>query len=155
MDPLSVTASIAGILTAAAKIGELLNVTISTAKNAPQVITALAYEVREVQAVLPSLQILLINLSSAQPHRAAMIQLKHLIITLTEAASTLAELDKAIAPFTMNPGSKTPIQRKLGWTRAESSCVKIVERLQRHKASMSLMLNILQWQAHRTTVSKC
>ncbi|KAH8716779.1 hypothetical protein GQ44DRAFT_560180, partial [Phaeosphaeriaceae sp. PMI808] len=144
MDPLSVTASIVGILAAAGKIGELLNGTISTAKDAPQVLTTLACEVREVQAVLPSLQILLINLSSAQPHRAAMIQLDQLIVTLTEAALTMSDLEKGIAPFIVPPGSKVPVRVRLRWTRAEGNCTKIVERLQRHKASMSLMLNILQ-----------
>jgi hypothetical protein len=145
MDPLSVTASIVGILTAAAKIGELLHVTISTAKDAPHVLTALACEVKEVQAALSSLQILLTDLSSTPTHRAALIQLDQLIVTLTESVLTFSELETAIAPFLTPRGTKVPLRTRLKWTRAESQCAKIVERLQRHKASISLMLNILQW----------
>lgn len=55
MDPLSVTASIVGILGAAGKVAELLRFIISTAKDAPQVVAALACEINEVQAALSSL----------------------------------------------------------------------------------------------------
>jgi hypothetical protein len=145
MDPLSVTAGIIGILAAAGKVGELLHGTISTVKDAPRVLVALACEVQEVQAALSSLQSLLANLSSAPPHRAALIQLDQLIVTLTEAVLTFSELETTIAPFSVAQGAKLPLKSRLKWTRAESNCTKLVERLQRHKASISLMLNILQW----------
>jgi hypothetical protein len=145
MDPLSVTAGIVGILAAAGKVGELLHGTISTTKDAPRVLIALACEVKEVQAALSSLQNLLSDLTSAPTHRTALIQLDQLIVTLTEAILTFSELETTIAPFSLPQGAKLPLKSRLKWTRAESSCVKFVERLQRHKASISLMLNILQW----------
>jgi hypothetical protein len=145
MDPLSVTAGIVGILAAAAKVGEVLHSTISTAKEAPHVLRTFASEVQEVQAALSSLQILLADLSSTPTHRTALIQLDQLIVTLTESVLTFSELETAIAPFLVPHGAKIPLRSRLKWTRAENSCFKIVERLQRHKASISLMLNILQW----------
>jgi hypothetical protein len=145
MDPLSVTASIFGILAVTAKVGGLLHGTISTVKDAPRVLSALACEVQEVQAAFASLQILITSLSSKPSHRAALIQLDHLIITLTGSVLTLSELEKAIAPFVVPHGAEIPLKTRLKWTRAEGDCTKIVERLQRHKASISLMLNILQW----------
>ncbi|KAF2832706.1 hypothetical protein CC86DRAFT_401453 [Ophiobolus disseminans] len=144
MDPLSVTASIVGILAAAAKIGESLHGTISTAKDAPQVLTALDCEVREFQAALSSLQVLLLDLSSASPHRTALVQVDHLIATLTECVLTFSELETTIVPFASLRGPKVPLRTRLKWTRAESDCLKILERLQRHKSTISLMLNIFQ-----------
>jgi len=145
MDPLSVTASIVGILAAAAKIGESLHSTISVAKDAPQVLSALDCEVREIQAALSSLQTLLADLSSLPPHRAALIQIDHLIATLTGCVLSFSELKTAIAPFTALQKPVVSLRARLKWTRAEGDCLRIVERLQRHKASISLMLSILQW----------
>ncbi|KAF2029560.1 hypothetical protein EK21DRAFT_24193, partial [Setomelanomma holmii] len=144
MDPLSITASIVGILAAAAKIVESLHSTISTAKDGPHVLIAIDTEVREMQAALSSLQFLLANLAAAPAHRAAMIQLNQLIITLTDTVLTFSDLDAAIAPFAGLRAAKVPAMQRLKWTQAEEKCLKIVERLQRHKTSISLMLNILQ-----------
>jgi hypothetical protein len=145
MDPLSVTAGIIGILATATKLGNILHGTISTTKNAPRILLSLMSEVYEVQAALSSLHILIKDLSSARPHRAALIQLDYLIVTLTESILTLSELENIIAPIAAPLGAKVPLTARLKLARAEGSCVKIVERLQRHKSSMSLMLNILQW----------
>lgn len=145
MDPLSVTASIVGILAAAGELSELLRSIISTAKDAPQVVAALVCEINEVQAALLSLQTLLTDLSSAPPRRAALIQLDHLIVTLTESVLTFSELEAIITPLAVSKGQKFPLRTRLKWTRIEGNCSKMVERLQRHKASISLMLNILQW----------
>jgi hypothetical protein len=145
MDPLSVTASIVGILAAAGKIGELLHGTISTAKDAPSVILGIACEVEEFRAALSALQILLANLESTHTPRAALIQIDQLIATLTDSVLTFSELETAIAPFVTLRGAKVPRRARIRWVRAEDSCNKIVERLQRHKATISLMLNIFQW----------
>ncbi|PVI06946.1 hypothetical protein DM02DRAFT_649288 [Periconia macrospinosa] len=144
MDPLSVTASIVGILAASGKLSELLRSIISTAKDAPQVVTQLGCEINEVRAALSSLQTLLTDLSSAPPSRAALIQLDQLIVILTESVLTFSELEAIVSPLAASPGKKFSLINRLKWTRAEGNCLKMVERLQRHKASISLMLNILQ-----------
>ena len=146
MDPLSVAASIVGILAAAGKISELLHCVVSSAKVAPQVITALAFEVDDVRAAVSSLQGLLMHhLISAPSRRTKLIQLDRLIITLTEMVLTFSELEAAVSPMVVPEGEKSPLKTRLRWTRIESDCSKKVEKLQRHKASVSLMLNILQW----------
>ncbi|KAF2125096.1 hypothetical protein P153DRAFT_360706 [Dothidotthia symphoricarpi CBS 119687] len=144
MDPLSVTASIIGILAAAGKLYELLDSIISTTKDAPQVLTALARETHEVEAVVLSLQNVLKDLSVTPPHRTALIQLDQLIITLTDSVLAVDELKDAIAPFIAVGGQKIPFKVRLKWTRAEASCMRIVDRMQMQKTSILLMLNILQ-----------
>jgi hypothetical protein len=145
MEFIGATASIAGILAVAAKTGSWLHTTISSAADAPQVLRVLDTEVNEVHAAVSSLQILLADLSSAPPHRAALIQVDHLIATLTECVLTFSELDAALVPFAGLREAKVPLRARLRWTRAEAECGRIVGRLQRHKASVSLMLNIMQW----------
>lgn len=145
MDPLSITASIVGILAAAGKIGEILNSTISSAIDAPKVFSALRTENEEVRAALSSLYDLLQDLTVSPVHRTSMIQLEQLIATLTGTVLTFSELETLITPFMINDASKITVWMRMQWTRAESSCEKIVERLQRHKVYISLMLNILQW----------
>jgi hypothetical protein len=145
MDPLSVTASIVGILAAAGKIYELLHTVASSAKEAPQVVTALMFEVDDVRSAFASLQSLLVDLSSAPPRRTAMVQVDRLIVTLTETVLTFSELETVVAPLAVPQGQKFPLRTRLKWTRVEGDCARMVEKLQRHKLSVSLMLNIFQW----------
>jgi hypothetical protein len=145
MDPLSITASIVGILAATAKVSESLHSTISTVKDAPHVLGVLSREAEEFRIALSMLQSLLVDLSSASPRRTALIPIDHLIATFTECALTVSELEVAITPYTALPSQKIPLPTRLKWIRAENDCMKLVERLQRHKATISLMLNILQW----------
>jgi hypothetical protein len=145
MDPLSITASIVGILAATAKVSESLHSTISTVKDAPLVLGVLNREVREFRVTLSMLQTLLVDLSSAPPQRTALVHIDHLIATFTECALTVSELEVAVAPYAALQAQKIPLPTRLKWIRAETDCMKLVERMQRHKATVSLMLNILQW----------
>jgi hypothetical protein len=145
MDPLSVTASIVGILAAAGKISELLHIVLSSAKEAPKIVTALVSEIEDVRSAFSSLQDLLANLSSAPPRRTALIQVDRLIVTLTETVLTFSELETIVIPLAVPKGQKFPLRTRLKWTRVEGDCARMVEKLQRHKASVSLMLNVLQW----------
>lgn len=145
MDPLSVAASIVGILAAASKIYELLHTVVSSAKEAPHVVTALMVEVDHVRLAFESLQGLLLDLSSAPPRRTAMVQVDRLIVTLTETVLTFSELETVVAPLVVPQGQRFTLRTRLKWTRVEGDCVKMVEKLQRHKLSVSLMLNVFQW----------
>lgn len=145
MDPLSVTASIVGILAAAGKLSELLHTTICNAREAPKVVTTLGSEINDIRAALLSLQGLITYLSSSAPRRTALIQLDQLVVTLTESVLTFSELEAIITPLAVPNEELFPLRARLKWTRVERNCSKMVEKLQRHKASISLMLNILQW----------
>ena len=155
MDPLSVTASIVGILAAAGKISELLHTVVISAKEAPQIVTALMFEVDDVRSAFASLQSLLVDLSSAPPRRTAMVQVDRLIVTLTETVLTFSELETVVTPLVVSKGQKYPLRTRLKWTRVEQNCERMVAKLQRHKSSVSLMLNVLQWYVvHRSSPFK-
>ena len=99
MDPLSITASIVGILAAAGKLSELLSSIFSTTKDAPKVVNALMHEISDIQAALSSLQVLLDHLSTSPKRRTALIQIDSLIVTFTESVVTFSELENIISPF--------------------------------------------------------
>jgi hypothetical protein len=144
-DPLSVGASIVGILSAAGKISELLEAVISSAKEAPQFIANLKFEVDDVRAAFWSFKGLIALLETAPSHRTALVPLDQLVITLTETVITFSKLADTINPLIVPEGQKIPLRTRLKWTRAEGNCKNLMEKLQRLKTSVSLMLNILQW----------
>lgn len=147
MDPLSVTASIVGILGAAGKVAEVLGSVVTNIKDAPRVFTTITTEVNSLRIVLSSLQQFLVNLTSASPHRVALIQLDQLIVTLTDSVLTFSELETLITPLDVPPGCQFLLKDRLKWLMKESAILGISEKLQKHMSSLSLMLNILQWYA--------
>jgi hypothetical protein len=58
---------------------------------------------------------------------------------------TFSELETVVTPLVVSKGQKYPLRTRLKWTRVEQNCERMVAKLQRHKSSVSLMLNVLQW----------
>jgi len=143
MDPLSVIASVFGLLTAANKVSSMLFAIISSTKDAPQFVSHIISEVKEVEISLFAIYRLLQGISSAPRRRIALIQLDQLIATLTEAVLTFSELEALVTPIAKQ--SKVSTTERLKWVLKEDTVSNIVQRLQRHKSSLSLMLNIVQW----------
>lgn len=112
MDPLSVTASIVGLLAAAGKVGETLTPVVSNFKDAPRAIDSVAAEVQDFRTILSSLQQFLLNLGSASPRRVALIQLDQVIVTLTDSVLTFSELEAVVLPLQAPPGSEFLIKSR-------------------------------------------
>lgn len=144
-DPLSVAASIVGILAASGKLYELIHTFVTTTKDAPQSLVTLDVETRQMRAVLSRLEILLHGLFSASLRRREMVQIDDLIATLTDTVNVYSELDALIVPYLVCEGEKLSFVACAKWTQVEAGCMKVVDRLQRHKASISLMLSIFLW----------
>jgi hypothetical protein len=72
-----------------------------------------------------------------------MIQVDQLVATLTEAVLTFSELGALLAP--LGEGSEISWREsvKLAWK--EDKISRIMLRLDRHKSSLWLMLNIVRW----------
>jgi len=145
MDPLSVTASIVGIIAAAGKVVELVGPVVRGIKNAPGALRDVYAESTDIQAILSSLQPFLCNLSSVAPARLALIQLDQLIVTFTDAVLAFSELDLLLEPLQAGIGQALPFLTRAKWVTKQGRICDIVARLQRHKATLSLMLNIIQW----------
>jgi hypothetical protein len=145
MDPLSVTTSIVGLLAAAVNVSRVLTSITSSLKETPRLAHSALSEVNEFRRALESLQTFFLRVSTAPRHRTSLIQLDQLIATLTDAVVTFSDLEALIRPLTASPDSEPALRTrvKLTWEEDRISC--LVQRLQQHKSSLSLMLNIVQW----------
>jgi hypothetical protein len=143
MDPLSVMASVVGLMTAASNVSSVLLAVKSSMKDAPQMVNHVLSEVKEVEISLSAIQKFLMGITSAPRRRIALIQLDQLIATLTEAVLTFSELEAMVTPLVSK--SNAPTLERLRWALKEDKVSSIMQRLQRHKSSLSLMLNIVQW----------
>lgn len=139
MEPLSVVASITGILTAAAKVSGLL----TQIQGAPTTIFALLTEIGHIKIVFTAFQSFLDRTFKVSGARAALIQLDDIVVILTQTVLVFSELQTLVAPLSSR-GRLSGWQR-WNWPRHEAAALRLVNQLQRHKASLSLLLQIIQW----------
>jgi hypothetical protein len=139
MDPLSVTASIVGVLAAAAQVTSVLG----KIKDAPKSIEDILTEVEHIRLVFRALQTFIDRAYTVLMDRAVLIQLHDVVAILTRTVIVFSELEPIVTKVSSqkNPSSL----RVLAWMRLESNIVRLVNQLQRHKASLTLLLQIIQW----------
>lgn len=139
MDPLSITTSILGILTAAVQVTAVLG----KIKDAPKSIEDILIETEHIKLVFRALQTFIDRAYTVPRERAALIQLDDVVAILTRTVIVFSELEPIITKIS---SQKRPSSlRLLTWMRLESGVVRLVNQLQRHKASLTLLLQIIQW----------
>ncbi|KAF5554720.1 nicotinamide mononucleotide permease [Fusarium napiforme] len=143
MDPLSVSASVVGLLGAGAKITSCLWTFAANARDAPQLARHLVVEVADITAALGSLQVYVCEQAQAPGGRGALILLEHVLTTLTGCVTTFSDLQSLMDQLNLSPDMGSI--DKMKWARQESNITAIVQRLQNHKSSLTLMLTVLQW----------
>ncbi len=143
MDPLSVFASIIGILGASAKVSSVLLAFVQSTKAAPKLAQTVLSEVNGLSAILTHLQTYLLGTASLSKSRASLILVEQVIVTLTECVTTFSELEDALGT-SRNDGEMGTLDR-VRWAMKESKISDIQGRLQSNKSSLNLMLTILQW----------
>jgi hypothetical protein len=142
MDPLSVTASIIGILAAGAKVVEVLGPIPAALSGAQSRFNAISTEVSTCMTILSALQDLLTNIGSISSQRRDLIQLDYLITVFTNGVLLFSELESLVVRVDPGNGSVT---RKFKSLYHEKDLDFLLTRVQWFKSSMSLLLNILQW----------
>lgn len=143
MDPLSVTASVVGLLAAAGQVASVLSKIKSTVSDAPSSIAQTLIHVNELQVCFSAVHKFLVRMSAAPRRRLSMIGVDQLIAILTESVLTFSKLEVLITPFSTCP--QASMRDRMKWTWKEDVVSLITLRLDRHKSSLSLMLNIVQW----------
>ena len=71
------------------------------------------------------------------------ILLEHVAATLIGCVTTYSELEVIIDSVRID--SKMGIFDRIKWTNKEKKICDIIQRIQNHKSSLTLMLMILQW----------
>ena len=144
MDPISVSASILGLLGAAAKVSEVLSSFISGIRNAPGLAQRVLTEVEDLRVCLQRLQeYVLPEGPTPNRSRTAMIMVDQLRVILTHCVMTFSQLEDALEGY--KPRNSMPLGNRLKWIAKESSISKLLQRLQSSKLSLNLVLTTLTW----------
>ncbi|EEU41572.1 uncharacterized protein NECHADRAFT_54114 [Fusarium vanettenii 77-13-4] len=150
-DPLSIAASIAGLLSATGQIAKFLAPYVSAAKETPQITAHVYSEVQSTQVILAGLQNLTQNLGAVQARHASFIAVHQVVTILTDGVLLFSELEAVVRTLPPREGSdqRLPLRARLLWARKESTFTPILTRVQSFKSSISLILMILQSDSDR------
>ncbi|KAK3303446.1 uncharacterized protein B0T15DRAFT_504665 [Chaetomium strumarium] len=148
MDPLSVAASIGGLLSAAGAVAKLLGPYVAAIRDTPEIAVTVHTEVQATTIILSALQSLAQNMASVPVQRAALVQVDQLIAILTDGVLLFSHLEATVGSLLLgdspSPVASLDFRFRLQWARKETELTSIVTRLQGFKASISLMLGIFQ-----------
>lgn len=140
MDPLSVAASVVGLLMAGGKIATLLQRLI----NKPSIAQTVGVEIDHFVVVLTRLRPFVLGASSADQSRTSMIEVQQIQIILTGCVLTVSELQAAVERLSQPTGG-VGIRSRVRWALAEPTITDLVQRLRDHKCSLTLVLTVLTW----------
>jgi hypothetical protein len=144
MDSINVMTSLVGLLGSAGNVVVLLLAVKKNLRKAPLLIDQVLSQVKELENLLSAVQSFLLGISSAPRKRVSMIRVNQLVATLSEAVLTFSELEALAASVAKERGKPAIIPRLTALWK-EEEVTSIMLRLERHKSSLSLMLNIAQW----------
>ena len=140
MEPLSVAAGVTGILTAAAQISSLLMRYGKATKHAPVLTQQIAAEIDSIATTLSHLQSFLLGDELIDISRASLLRIEHVVTIISDCVKTFSELEQIVDWTRTNDFS---VLNRTKWVVRENDITKLMQRLQQHKASLSLMLNVL------------
>ncbi|EXL94505.1 hypothetical protein FOIG_12700 [Fusarium odoratissimum NRRL 54006] len=145
-DPLSVAASIAGLISITVEAVKFLSPYVSASKRTPHIAAHVYSEVQSTQVILIGLQNLTKNLGSIKAQHAALIGVNQVIAILTDGVLLYSELQNELRslPGQEDIDERLTLRGRLLWARKESTFVTLLQRLQSFKSSTSLVLMILQ-----------
>ena len=141
MDPLSVIASVTGILTAAFKISNTASALISAWKNAPNSLHNLISEMAALSACLAQLMPFLSRREIAPKSRMAAISVEQIIIIASSCVLAVSELQRLLDSI----GLEKPLSKrvKLRWSSYEKKINTLLSRVQASASSLNLVLTTL------------
>jgi len=141
-DPLSVAASIAGLLSLAGQVYTTLDTFITNVQGAPSFANRIRIEVDSFRRSLNALHTLL-SPWTAPPKRAALIPADFIVLTFTDATLLFSEIEAEILPLIQLHDFDFVVRAR--WARKKTQLETLVSRLQWQKLTLVLQLNILKW----------
>ncbi|KAI0506317.1 hypothetical protein F5B22DRAFT_455808 [Xylaria bambusicola] len=166
MDPLSVTASVAGLLTAAHEVIKLLKPYVSAARETPGIIAHVRDETESTRIVLVGLQSIVQGIPGRVTPGGALVGVDQVVIILTSGVLLFAELEGAVRGLVAAPPSlrnnenssnaalsptqyRLPLRARLQWGHREQALGPLLTRLQGFKVSVTAVLMLLQSDSNR------
>ncbi|KAI0545639.1 hypothetical protein F4679DRAFT_560234 [Xylaria curta] len=171
MDPLSVTASVAGLLTAAHEVTKLLGPYISASRETPSIAAYVRDETESTRTVLVGLQTFVRELSGRFSPGGALVGVDQVVAILTSGVLLFAELEGVVqglvvaSPSLLIKGEsmervpgvlglsptrhRLPLRARMQWAHQEESLKSLLARLQGFKVSVTVVLTLLQCDSDR------
>jgi hypothetical protein len=144
-DPLSIAASVTGLLAVAGQISSILYELVSSAAHASQSVRQAFASVEEMKLVLESVKQLLDNgLSKVSDQRKRMINVSNLLVVFRQSIISLSEMEALVVPA-IGPDGRLLKWNLLKWTIEKDDFAQCLRRVESHKASLTAMLSILHW----------
>jgi hypothetical protein len=138
MDGISITSSIAGLLTVAYNVAGF----ISKMGETPSLIQSVLSEITEIGAGLSQLQNFLLLRSTYGNGGASELSVRHIIITLVGCVQTFSQLEKDLDTLRADSNSSWDRAR---WALKENDFRDILGALQNYMVLLNLILNIINW----------
>ena len=136
MDPLSVIASVVALLGLAIQIRKSLAILIDKFEDAPRHIKVLRSDVVIMEGAIQALEKFVKGSAPSPRPQDTVIPIDNLGIPIYESVQTLSEIHRLLKGF--NPSSYL-VMRHLFWARWDKRIMELLEDLQRHKLSLTLI----------------
>ena len=143
MDPLSISASIVGLVTAIVQISSLLKTFVKNTRDANLSAHKVLLEVTDIGVCLNQLQGFLLGTEEAPKSRKSLLMIEQVVVVFTDCVCIFSELEQTLEMIRSD--QPTRIIDRVKWVTKENSISKILLRLQASKASLNLMLTTLTW----------
>ncbi|KAK3936615.1 hypothetical protein QBC46DRAFT_394652 [Diplogelasinospora grovesii] len=150
MDPLSIAASVAGLLAAGGKLVAVFTL-ISRLSDAPPLCRAALTELCDISSALRQIQKFLQDQASIPSGRREHVLLEHLAAALTGCVMTKDELETVVDNLGLVYHHQSSwisgTFDRARWIRKEKDIQTMIQRLQNHKSSLNLILTVFQCSA--------
>lgn len=143
MDPLTIAASVVGLLGATVKVSTVLNDFFRDLTDIPSVANGVLQEVADISTCLAQLQAFILGTRVGSRSRTALIMVEQVVVTLTACVMTFSELEETLESLTHDTPKQ--LSRRIAWLRKENKLAKLCRRLNSSKTSLNLMLTTLSW----------
>ncbi|KAH7354772.1 hypothetical protein BKA65DRAFT_228383 [Rhexocercosporidium sp. MPI-PUGE-AT-0058] len=154
-EPLSVAASVGGLLTATQMASVGISKLLSSKQSGPKEILEVKMTIDTLRPVVQQVQLLLSNQAKIDPERAAMILFEEIAWTLTDLVETLSDLGQCIKGLEAEQNFGWLDSMK--WLSRADDLKGYWQKLERGKTSLILMISILtnkSSHATKTAVTK-
>lgn len=143
-EPLSLAASIAGLVSLAGQLYTTLDKFISNVRDAPALAQTIPSEIKSFRNSLKALSDVL---SSPSPpyssQRGALISADYVVVSFTDAVLLFSQIDVVVIPLASF--TEFNIAAKTQWARKKQKLNELASRLQWQKHTLVLQLKILRW----------
>ncbi|KAF8533556.1 hypothetical protein BDD12DRAFT_810080 [Trichophaea hybrida] len=140
-DPLSLAASIAGLLALGGKVVSSLTVFVSSVNSAPNIVIHIRNETESLTAIFEQLQNILLQRTFPHVGRTSKVPVDHLVVMLTSCVVAFTELEAELDG--LDAVDEIGWWERIKWTQKEPTLKTIVDKLAVHKSSLNLMLTVL------------